>query len=46
MLSDATYKSTLEGYPILIVGTTDQSRQFHPFGYAITTEETHVVNQS
>lgn len=40
--ADATYKLVHQGYPILIVGTTDRSRQFHPFGLAITYDETHV----
>ena len=38
-MSDATYKIVYEGYPVLTIGTTDKSKQFHPFGLAITYEE-------
>ena len=41
ILSDATYKIIVEGYPVLTVGTTDYCRTFHPFGYAIVCSETH-----
>ena len=39
VLSDATYKIIVEGYPILTIGTTDQCRSFHPFGFAIVFRE-------
>lgn len=38
--SDATYKIVWEGYPILIVGTSDMHKKFHPFGVAVCTNET------
>jgi len=37
--ADATYKLVWQGFPILIVGTTDADRHFHPFGLAICTNE-------
>ena len=39
MLADATYKLVVEGFPILTVGTTDKTRQFYPFGYAMVFRE-------
>ncbi|CAF5148201.1 unnamed protein product, partial [Rotaria magnacalcarata] len=33
--SDATYKLVWQGFPVLIVGTTDLNKAFHPFGLAI-----------
>jgi len=33
---DATYKLVWQGYPVLLAGTTDRSRVFHPFALAIT----------
>ena len=39
VLADATYKLVVEGFPILTIGTTDKSRQFHPFGYAMVYRE-------
>ena len=30
--ADATYKLLHHGYPLLIVGTTDKNKSFHPFG--------------
>ena len=39
MLADATYKLVVEGFPLLTIGTTDKSRQFHPFGYAMVFRE-------
>ena len=39
-MSDATYKILTEGFPILTVGTTDKSKVFHPFGFAIVNTET------
>ena len=38
-MADATYKLVHEGYPVLTIGTTDKSKQFHPFGLAITYDE-------
>jgi hypothetical protein len=37
--ADATYKLVWQGFPILIVGTTDLDRHFHPFGMAVCTNE-------
>lgn len=37
--SDATYKLVWEGFPILVVGTTDMDRHFHPFGLAACSNE-------
>jgi len=37
--ADATYKLTWQGFPILIVGTTDRDRKFHHFGIVVTTNE-------
>jgi hypothetical protein len=38
--ADATYKLIWQGFPVLIVGTSDSQRQFHPFCLAICTNET------
>jgi hypothetical protein len=38
--ADATYKLIWQGFPVLIVGTTDLDRHFHPFGLAICSNET------
>lgn len=37
--ADATYKCVWQGYPVLIVGTTDADRHFHHFGLAICMNE-------
>lgn len=37
--ADATYKLVWQGFPILIIGTTDLDRHFHPFGLAVCTNE-------
>lgn len=37
--ADATYKLVWQGFPVLIVGTTDLNKCFHPFGLAICTNE-------
>lgn len=37
--ADATYKLIWQGFPVLIVGTTDLNKSFHPFGLAICSEE-------
>lgn len=37
--TDATYKLVWQGFPILIVGTTDSNRKFHPFGASVSTNE-------
>lgn len=37
--TDATYKLIWQGFPVLLVGTTDMRRKFHPFGVAVCTNE-------
>lgn len=37
--SDATYKLVWQNFPVLLVGTTDLCRKFHPFGVAVCTTE-------
>ena len=37
---DATYKLIYQGFPVLLTGTTDIMKHFHPFGLAITSHET------
>ena len=39
--TDGTYKLVWEGFPVLIVGTSDADRHFHPFGKALTSREAH-----
>lgn len=34
--TDATYKLVWQGFPILVVGTTDANRKFHPFGASVS----------
>lgn len=38
--SDATHKVNWQGYPAIVVGTTDLARQFHPFGLGLCYGET------
>lgn len=38
--SDATYKLVWNGFPVLLIGTTDSYRSFHIFGLAVCTNET------
>jgi hypothetical protein len=37
--ADATYKLIWQGFPCLIVGTTDMDKQFHPYGFAVSSNE-------
>lgn len=37
--ADATYKLTSQGFPVLVVGTTDKAKRFHPFCMAISSSE-------
>lgn len=37
--ADATYKQIWQGFPVLIIGTTDQDRHFHELGLAVCTNE-------
>ncbi|CAF5115349.1 unnamed protein product, partial [Rotaria sp. Silwood1] len=39
LCSDATYKLVWQGFPVLIIGTTDLNKAFHPFGLAICSNE-------
>ena len=39
MCADATYKLIWQGYPVLLVGTTDRAKKFHPFGLSVTVKE-------
>ena len=36
---DATNKLIFQGFPVLLFGTTDRRKHFHPFGIAITSNE-------
>ncbi|CAF4368506.1 unnamed protein product [Rotaria sp. Silwood2] len=36
---DTTYKLIWQGFPCFIIGTTDMIRQFHPFGFAVCSNE-------
>ena len=40
LAADATHKCIWNGYPLLLVGSCDREKRFHPFGAAITTGET------
>ena len=35
-----TYKCVYQGYPVLMVGSTDKTKVFHPFGQALVHKET------
>lgn len=37
--SDATYKLIWQGFPVLLVGTTDADRRFHPIAVCVATNE-------
>ena len=37
--ADATYKLVWQGYPVLIVGTINKEKKFHPYGLALTVNE-------
>ena len=37
---DSTYKITFQGYPLIIVGTTDFNKRFHLIGMQLSTSET------
>ena len=37
--ADATYKLIWQGFPVLLVGTTDKTKKFHPICIAVTTNE-------
>lgn len=40
--TDATYKLVWQGFPVFLVGTTDEHRQFHIFGFAVCTTEASI----
>ncbi|CAF0845906.1 unnamed protein product [Brachionus calyciflorus] len=40
ILSDATYKLTFAGFPVLTGGNTDRAKSFHPFGIALCSCQT------
>lgn len=37
--TDATYKLVWQGFPVLLVGTTDSNKKFHPIAVCVTTNE-------
>lgn len=37
---DATYKLNYHGFPLIVFGTVDRLKRFHPVAYACTTHET------
>lgn len=37
---DATYKLNWHGFPLIVLGTVDRSKRFHPIAYACCTHET------
>ena len=37
---DATYKLNWQGYPLLVIGLSDFTKQFHPFGWCLSSGET------
>jgi hypothetical protein len=37
--SDATYKLNWNGFPVIIIGTSDSNHKFHPFAIAVCTRE-------
>lgn len=40
--TDATYKLVWQNFPVFLVGTTDEHRQFHIFGFAVCTTEAEI----
>lgn len=38
--ADGTYKLNWQGYPVIVVGTTDRDRHFHCFGISVCSAET------
>ncbi len=39
--TDATYSVNWNGFPLLIIGTSDLNRTFHPLGCALCSKEAH-----
>lgn len=37
---DATYKLNWHGFPLIVLGTVDRTKKFHPIAYACSTHET------
>ena len=44
--ADATYKLSWHGFPLLLVGTTDADKKFHPFGLQISKHFTTIPSVS
>lgn len=42
LCTDATYKLNWQGFPVLLVGTTDSNRKFHLIGMCVSTHERSV----
>ena len=42
IVADTTYKVVWQGYPLLMVGTTDKNCKYHPFGVCLSIRETHI----
>jgi hypothetical protein len=42
---DATYKLTIKGYPLIVVGVSDMWRQFHPVSYFIVSDVKQTQSQ-
>lgn len=36
---DATYKLNWQGFPLMVLGTVDRAKRFHPFAYACCSHE-------
>jgi hypothetical protein len=43
--ADTTYKLVYQGYPVLMAGTTDRKKSFHPLGIAICAHERNTAYQ-
>lgn len=41
LAADCTFKTTLEGYPLLVVCMVDEMRHAHPVAFATITNQTH-----
>ena len=38
-IADGTYKLNFHGFPVILVGTTDKHRHFHPLCICVSTHE-------
>lgn len=43
--TDATYKLNWEGYPVIVVGTSDSNKKFHPICLSVSSDETKLSFQ-